>query len=48
MQRDNVFGRAWYVVGPMDIILATIFTILWKGMNAAVLGRGKQMGGMQG
>lgn len=36
-----MYGRAWYVVGPTDVTLDTIFSILWKGMNAAVLGRGE-------
>lgn len=30
-------GSAWYVVGPMGVTLATIFSILWKGVDAAVL-----------
>jgi hypothetical protein len=34
------------VVGSMDVTLATIFSILWKWMDA--WDPGKQMGGMQG
>lgn len=33
-----MYGSAWYLVGPTGVTVATVFSLLWKGMDTAVLG----------